>query len=59
MMGVNGRGDGDLSFTSDYWNGGAVVLGHLQMVDDGTESTSRDVEDKTGAWGLQVRDLDD
>lgn len=50
-MGVNGRGDGDLSFTSDYWNGGAVVLGHLQMVDDGTESTSRDIAASTASFG--------
>src|ERR1700737_2002722 len=54
-MVVNSRGDGDLAFANDYWNEGALVLGHLQMVDDGTESKSKDVEDKSGAWGLQVR----
>jgi hypothetical protein len=54
-MGVDGRGDGILSFSNDYWNEGAIILGHLQNVDDGTESKSRDAPDKIGAWGLQVR----
>jgi hypothetical protein len=54
-MGVDGRGDGGLAFANDYWNEGAIILGHLQNVDDGTESKSKDVEDKSGAWGLRVR----
>jgi hypothetical protein len=54
-MGLDVRGDGGLAFANDYWNGAAMVLGHLQNVDDGTESKSKDVEDKSGAWGLQVR----
>jgi hypothetical protein len=54
-MGLNARGDGVLGFANDYWNGAALILGHLQNVDDGTESKSKDVEDKSGAWGLRVR----
>ncbi len=54
-MGVNARGDGALAFANDYWNAGAVILGHLQNVDDGTQSRTKDVEDKSGAWGLRVR----
>ncbi|MEI9977952.1 MAG: hypothetical protein WDN23_02965 [Edaphobacter sp.] len=54
-MSVDGRGDGVLGFSNDYWNEGAIILGHLQNVDDGTESKNRDVPDKTGAWGLRVR----
>jgi hypothetical protein len=54
-MGVDGRGDGALGFANDYWNEGAIILGHLQDVDDGTESKSRNVPDKSGAWGLRVR----
>lgn len=54
-MGVNGRGDGALGFANDHWNEGAIILGHLQNVDDGTESKSRDVPDDSGAWGLRVR----
>jgi len=56
-MGVNGRGDGALEFASDHWNEGAVILGHLQNVDDGTESKSKKVEDRSGAWGLRVRSI--
>jgi hypothetical protein len=55
QMFVDRRGDGVLGFASDHWNEGAVILGHLQNVDDGTESKSKDVEDTTGAWGLRVR----
>lgn len=55
VMQVDARGDGDLSFASDHWNEGAVILGHLGTVDDGTQATSNDKEDRTGAWGLQVR----
>jgi hypothetical protein len=51
-MGVDLRGDGGLASANDYWNGGALVLGHLQNVDDGTESKSKDVEDKSGAWAF-------
>ncbi len=54
-MGLDSRGDGELAFPNDYWNGGALVLGHLQNVDDGTQSRSKDIEDKSGAWGLRVR----
>ena len=54
-MGLDSRGDGGLGFANDYWNAGAVILGHLQNVDDGTQSRSKDVEDKSGAWGLRVR----
>jgi hypothetical protein len=54
-MGVDGRGDGALGFANDYWNEGAIILGHLQNVDDGTKSKSRNVPDKSGAWGLRVR----
>jgi hypothetical protein len=54
-MGIDGRGDGALAFSNGYWNQGAIVLGHLQNVDDGTESKSRDTPDITGAWGLRVR----
>jgi hypothetical protein len=53
-LGLDLRGDGELAFPNDYWNGGALVLGHLQNVDDGTQSRSKDVEDKSGAWGLRV-----
>lgn len=55
---VNQRGDGTLSFSNDFWPQGAIVLGHLQTVDDGTESKSRATEDATGAWGLQFRNRD-
>jgi hypothetical protein len=54
-MFVDGRGDGALGFSNDYWNEGAVILGHLQNVDDGTQSTTKAIEDKSGAWGLRVR----
>jgi hypothetical protein len=54
-MGLNARGDGGLAFANDYWNEGAVILGYLLNVDDGTQSRSKDVEDKSGAWGLRVR----
>lgn len=54
-MGVDGRGDGALGFANDYWNEGAIILGHLQNVDDGTESKSRNIPDTSGAWGLRVR----
>lgn len=57
-MEVNTRGDGTLGFSSDRWNEGAVVLGHLQNADDGSESKSKQTEDKTGAWGLRVRSVD-
>ena len=56
---VDMRGDGDLSFGNDHWQTSAIILGHLVNVDDGTESKSRDVEDTTGSWGLQVRSKDD
>jgi len=55
---VDPRGDGALSFSNDHWNEGAIVLGHLQNVDDGSESKSKRVEDKTGAWGLRIRSSD-
>jgi hypothetical protein len=55
---VDARGDGTLSFSNDHWNEGAVILGHLQNVDDGSESKSKRVEDKTGAWGLRIRSSD-
>jgi hypothetical protein len=45
QMVVNSRGDGALGFANDYWNEGAIILGHLQNVDDGTESKSRNVPD--------------
>lgn len=54
-MGLDVRGDGSLAFANDYWNEGSLILGHLQNVDDGTESKSKDIEDKSGAWGLRVR----
>ena len=54
-MGLDSRGDGALGFSNDYWNEGAVILGHLQNVDDGTQSTTKAIEDKSGAWGLRVR----
>jgi hypothetical protein len=54
-MGVDSRGDVALGFANDYWNEGAVILGHLQNVDDSTESKSKDVPDNSGGWGLQVR----
>jgi hypothetical protein len=54
-MGLDGRGDGALAFSNDYWNEGAVILGHLQNVDDGTQSTTKAVEDRSGAWGLRIR----
>lgn len=57
-MGLDIREDGELGFASDHWNEGAVELGHLTMVDDGTASTSKDVEYKSGAWGLRVRSVD-
>jgi hypothetical protein len=49
------RGDGALGFANDYWNEGAIILGHLQNVDDGTESKSRNVPDESAAWGLRIR----
>ena len=58
VLGLDIRGDGDLSFASDHWNEAALELGHLTMVDDGTASTSKNVEDKSGAWGLRVRSVD-
>jgi hypothetical protein len=57
-MGIDTRGDGALGFSSDHWNEGAVILGHLQNADDGSASISRNVPDRTGAWGLQVRSVD-
>jgi hypothetical protein len=32
-MGVDNNGNGVLSFASEHWNEGAVVLGHLNLVD--------------------------
>ena len=54
-MGVDSRGDGALSFASEHWNEGAVILGHLDLVDsNGTDQQIKQV-DKSGAWGLQTR----
>jgi hypothetical protein len=57
-LGLDQRGDGSLSFSNDYWAEGAVILGHLQNVDDNSQSKSKAVEDRTGAWGLRVRGRD-
>jgi hypothetical protein len=57
-LGLDQRGDGALSFSNDYWAEGAVILGHLQSVDDNSQSNSKAVEDRTGAWGLRVRGRD-
>jgi hypothetical protein len=57
-MEVDSRGDGTLGFSSDHWNEGAVILGHLQNVDDGSEPKSKQAEDKMGAWGLRIRSED-
>ncbi len=57
-LGLDQRGDGSLSFSNDYWAEGAVILGHLQSVDDTSQSNSKAVEDRTGAWGLRVRGRD-
>ena len=54
-MELSPRGDAQLQFASDQWNEGAVVLGHLETVDDGTQSVRKEVEDKTGAWGLEIK----
>ncbi len=56
-MAVDPRGDGILNFASDRWHG-TIVLGHLVMVDDETQSKSRDVPDTSGAWGMRVRSPD-
>src|SRR5260370_5626098 len=54
-MGVDSRGNGALSFASEHWNEGAVILGHLDLVDpNGTDQQIKAV-DKSGAWGLQTR----
>jgi hypothetical protein len=58
VMRVDARGDGTLSFSNDYWNEGAIILGHLQNVDDGSESRNANVPDKRGAWGLRIRSAD-
>ena len=57
-MEVDSRGDGTLGFSNDHWNEGAVILGHLQNVDDRSESKSKQTDDKTGAWGLRIRSED-
>jgi hypothetical protein len=54
-MGVDARGNGALSFASEHWNEGAVILGHLNLVDpNGPDPETKEV-DKSGAWGLQTR----
>src|SRR5260370_2132675 len=50
-MGLDVRGDGGLAFANDYWNGGALILGHLQNVDDGTESKSKRRRGQVGSLG--------
>jgi hypothetical protein len=54
-MGLDERGDGSLSFSNDFWPEGAVVLGHIITVDDGTQSKDKSIEDTSGSWGLEVR----
>jgi hypothetical protein len=55
VLTLDRRRDGYLSYASDHWSEGAVVLGHLVNADDGSESTQRSVPGTTGAWGLRVR----
>lgn len=55
VLEVDGRGDGYLAFANDYWQEGAIILGHLVNVDDNTQSRTKTTEDKSGAWGLRVR----
>jgi hypothetical protein len=54
-MAVDDKGAGALGFASEHWNEGAVVLGHLNLVD--LENVGQQIKnvDKSGAWGLQVR----
>ena len=54
-MGLDERGDGSLSFSNDFWHEGAVVLGHMIAVDDGSQSKDKSIEDTYGLWGLDVR----
>jgi hypothetical protein len=58
VMSVDTRGDGTISFSNDFWNEGAITLGHLQNVDDGSESRNASVPDNSGAWGLRIRSAD-
>ena len=57
-MFLDQRGDGDLAFSNDYWPEGAIILGHIQTVDDGTESKSKSTQDPSAFWGLRVRSPD-
>jgi len=52
---VDNNGNGVLSFSSEYWNEGAVILGHLDLVDTQSIDDSIKDGDKQGAWGLQIR----
>jgi hypothetical protein len=54
-MSVDSRGNGALSFASEHWNEGAVILGHLDLVDSNRPDQQLKRVDKSGAWGLQTR----
>ncbi len=55
VMIVDDNGNGSLSFASEHWNEGALIVGHLSVVD--TQDKKKDISgvDETGAWGLQIR----
>ncbi|HXC95282.1 MAG TPA: hypothetical protein VNU92_06250 [Edaphobacter sp.] len=54
-MGIDGKGKGVISFASEHWNEGAVILGHLDLVDPEIQDPQMKDVDKLGAWGLQIR----
>jgi hypothetical protein len=54
-MGIDGKGNGVLSFASEHWNEGALILGHLDLVDYKVANQQIEDVDKSGAWGLQIR----
>lgn len=53
-MGIDVNGNGVLSFASEHWNEGAVILGHLDL-EDAANSRQDKTLGKSGAWGLQIR----
>ena len=54
-LGVGNDGNGVLSFASEHWNEGALILGHLNLVDAQSIDHPSDDANHKGAWGLQVR----
>ena len=53
-LGLDQMGNGALSFSSEHWNTGAVVLGHLN-IQDPIAGPRGETPSHPGGWGLQVR----